>query len=89
MDTFDYTQSVDHILIQQQYQQQKEKRKITNKYIIQHILQEEFISFFRADIKPTIAAQRAKQDTEEFKQAAANSANKAAKTETISSGECL
>ena len=40
---------------------------MTNKYIIQHILQEEFISFFRADIKPTIAAQRAKQNTDEFK----------------------
>ena len=56
---------------------------MTNKYIIQHILQEEFISFFRADIKPTIAAQRSKQDTEEFKEAAANSANKIAKQKII------
>ena len=45
---------------------------MTNKYIIQHILQEEFISFFRADIKAKIAAQRAKQDAELSKQSSKN-----------------
>ena len=37
-----------------------------NKHIIQHILQGEFISLFRADIKAELAAQGAKPDAEEF-----------------------
>ena len=59
---------------------------MTNKHIIQDILQEEV---FRADKKPEIAARGANPDAEEFKEAAANSAKQTAETETVSLGEGL